>query len=95
MDYLQTVTYNALIQNPELNETYAREFTQGIRAPIDLLKLDFTNRDRVAAELGCTPDEMDAFLMVTKAIWNSGKCEQNTAQSRALTATMEAMTHDN
>lgn len=94
MDYLQTVVYRALTHNPDLDDTYAREFAEGIRTPVDLLKLDFTNRDLVARELDCTPDEIDAFLMVTKALWNASTCEHTDAQNRALTAAMEAHCHD-
>lgn len=90
MNYLQELVYRALRRNPELDEQYARDFAEGISQPIDLLKLDFTNRDLFAQEIGATPDEIDAWLMVTKALWNGGSCERTAKANRAITAQMMA-----
>ena len=75
MNYLQRVVYSALCKNPNLDEAYAHRFAVGAREAYKLLNLDYTNRDFVAAELGCTPEHFDAFLMITKAIYNGGRCE--------------------
>ena len=90
MDYLQQVVYSALKQNPDLDDSYAREFALGVKNPIDLCGLDYGNLDRVAAELGCSSDDIDAFMMVTKAIYNAGQCEHTAAENRAYTAEIEA-----
>ena len=86
MEYLQQVVYNALRKNPDLDEGYARDFALGVKRPIDLFKLDYGNIDRVASELGCTPDELDNFMMITKAIYNTGKCEHTITENRAYAA---------
>ena len=75
MNYLQRVVYSALCKNPALDEAYAHRFAVGARETYKLLNLDYKNRDFVAAELGCTPEHFDAFLMITKAIYNGGQCE--------------------
>ena len=90
MDYLQQVVFNALKKNPDLDESYARSFALGVKQPIDLCGLDYGNLDRVAAELGCSPDDIDAFMMITKAIYNAGKCEHTAAENRAYTAQVQA-----
>ena len=90
MEYLQQVVYNALRKNPDLDESYARSFALGVKQPIDLCGLDYGNLDRVASELGCSPDDIDAFMMVTKALYNAGQCEHTAAENRAYTAQVEA-----
>ena len=75
MNYMQRVVYSALLKNPSLDEAYAHRFAVGARETYKLLNLDYTNRDFVAAELGCKPQEFDAFLMITKAVYNGGQCE--------------------
>ncbi|MEI2423258.1 hypothetical protein V6O07_23510, partial [Arthrospira platensis SPKY2] len=51
--------------------------------------LDYGNLDRVAAELGCSTDDIDAFMMVTKALYNAGKCEHTAKENRAYTAEID------
>lgn len=89
MNYLQLVIYRALCKNPRLDEQYAKDFALSVEQPIKLCNLDFKNIDLVAAELGCTPDEIDAFMMITKAIYNAGKCEHTIAENRAYTDAIE------
>ena len=91
MDYLQQVVFNALKKNPDLDESYAREFALGVKSPIDLCGLDYGNLDRVAVELGCSSDDIDAFMMITKAIYNAGQCEHTAAENRAYTAQVESV----
>lgn len=89
MEYLQELVYRAMSKNPELDEEYARGFAEHqIKQPIDLTRLDFTNLDLFAAEIGATPDEIDAFVMITKALWNHGRCSRTAKESRAMTAQM-------
>lgn len=91
MNYLQHVVYQALLKNSQLDESYAREFAEErVSGPVDLLHLDWTNIDLVAAELGCTTEEIDAFLMVTKAIFNCGKCERTAAEDRTYYAALKS-----
>lgn len=90
MDYLQQVVYSALRKNPDLDDSYAKDFALGVKNPIDLCGLDYGNLDRVAAELGCSSDDIDAFMMITKAIYNAGQCEHTTKENRAYTAEMDA-----
>ena len=91
MDYLQQVVFSALKKNPDLDESYAKDFALGVKQPIDLCGLDYGNLDRVAAELGCSPDDIDAFMMITKAIYNAGKCEHTAKENRAYTAQVESV----
>lgn len=66
MDYLQRLVFQAMSKNPEHDESYAHEFAlEQIRESIDLTQLDFSNRDLLAAEISATPEEMDAFIMIT------------------------------
>ena len=95
MNYLQLVVYRAICKNPRLDEQYARDFALSVEHPIKLWNLDFHNIDLVAAELGCTPDEMDAFMMITKAIYNAGKCEHTIAENRAYTDAIEQISKTN
>lgn len=91
MNYLQRTVYNALCKNPALDESYAADFAVNrINQPIDLVLLDYGNLDRVASELGCTPEQLDNFVMITKALYNEGQCEQDTAENRAYVARIEA-----
>lgn len=92
MDYLQQLVYQAMSRNPDLDESYARHFAETrISQPIDLTRLDFDNLDLLAEELGCTPAELDTFVMITKAIWNGGQCEYTAAEGRAYAATVRAI----
>lgn len=91
MNYLQRVVYSALCKNPNLDEAYAHRFAVDAREAYKLLNLDYTNRDHVAAELGCKPHEFDAFLMITKAIYNGGKCEAGFMNDRKHSEDVLAM----
>ena len=76
LDYLGRVVEKALLQNPAVAH-YADEWGERVtKEPAQLLNLDQDNRALVASELGATDAEFQAFLKITKAIYNGGKCEK-------------------
>lgn len=95
MDYLQYIVYKAMCNNPNIDEYYARDFALNrINKPVDLVRLDYNNLDFLAKELDCTPYQLDVFIMITKAIYNSGKCENTIEADREYAKNFEEIMKD-
>lgn len=95
MDYLQYIVYKAMCNNPNIDEYYARDFALNrINKPVDLVRLDYNNLDFLAKELDCTPYQLDVFIMITKAIYNSSKCENTIEADREYAKNFEEIMKD-